>query len=152
MALRAASATEKRSTCSTLTFELAVVFNPAEVLGGGVGKGRAGFGHARERAATRLVEDVAQPALGHGLCEVARLRAAAGGPGEAHSSLALAAIREAVLGVPDGAARTHATEHVAARQRCDQGFFGAHSVGIYPSLGTKSGRSFGGETGLEKRD
>src|SRR4051812_37650469 len=56
-------------------FAGAVVLDPSHVFGRRVGEGGAGPDHAGQRAAARLVEQVAQPRLGGSLCEVAR-----GGP------------------------------------------------------------------------
>ena len=61
----------------------AVVLGVAQELGGSVGERGAGADHARERAAARLVEVVAQPVLGQTLGEVAGGRPAALGPGRA---------------------------------------------------------------------
>src|SRR3954447_14881830 len=56
-------------------FEGAVVLDPSHVFRRRAGEGGAGPDHAGQRAAARLVEQVAQPRLGGSLCEVAR-----GGP------------------------------------------------------------------------
>ena len=91
----------------------AVVLDPAQVLGSGVGERRAGADHARQRAAARLVEDVAQPRLGGALRVVARRRAPARRPRRADPLLDLAAVGQPVLRVPDVAAVAGAAVDVA---------------------------------------
>jgi hypothetical protein len=96
-------------------FAGAVVLDPAQVLGRRVGEGGAGADHAGQRAAARLVEQVAQPRLGGALREVAGRRATARRPRRPDALLDLAAVREPVLRVPDVAALRRAPVHVACR-------------------------------------
>ena len=71
--------------------------------------------HSRQRSATRLVEDLAQPGLGQSLGVVAGGRSSALAPCRSDLLLDLAPVRQPVLGVPDRASRSVDAEDMPAR-------------------------------------
>ena len=77
-----------------------LVLGPAQPLGRGVGEGRAGPHHPREQSTACRGQQIVQPRLGAPLREVAGGRPTARRPRRADELLALAPVREPVLGVP----------------------------------------------------
>jgi hypothetical protein len=92
--------------------------------------------HARQLAAARLLKHFRQPRFGRALREEARSRSAARGPSRADPSFDLLSARDAVLRVPDIAARSLTTKHMPLAR------YGVESAIAYYSddgslLGTK---------------
>ncbi len=119
----------------------AVVLDPAQVLGRRVGERRAGADHPGQRAAARLVEQVAQPRLGRALRVEAGGRAPARRPRRPDALLDLAAVRQPVLRVPGVRSRAGQAVHVARRIPDHRPIIAP--VGTFPGthLGTKWGPS-----------
>jgi hypothetical protein len=100
------------------------------------------FNHARERPAARLLEHIGQPGLRRALREAAGLRPAARRPRWPDPPLSLAPVRQSVLRVPDGTARTLAAENVPARSKRVPRRWRCHDSQRKAIVGAKLGRSF----------
>jgi hypothetical protein len=82
----------------------AVLLQPAHVVRGCVGERGAGADHSRQLAASRFGQHLVEPRLRRATGEEAWRGSTALAPCRSDAPFDLAAIREAVLGVPDAAA------------------------------------------------